>query len=127
MTEVWLPGVRAPQDELVARIHRQIERFAAEAGVERASVLVELADGSRFPLDSISAEPGFGFVTLRPHPDPEDEYEEQPAELIVPVGAIRRIELNRADEQRDRFGFSLPEARAGQLRDEGARGPDSGE
>jgi hypothetical protein len=127
MTDLWVPGVKAPQDELVARIHRQIERFAADAGVERASVLVELADGSRFPLDSISAEPGFGFFTLRPHPNPEDEYEEQPAELIVPVGSIRRIELDRVDEERARFGFSLPEEGAGELRDERARGPDAGQ
>ncbi len=67
MSELWLPGVQAPQDELVSRIHRQIERFAAEAGIERAFVEVELADGARFPLDAMSAEPGFGFVTLRPH------------------------------------------------------------
>jgi hypothetical protein len=127
MSDLWLPGVHAPQDELVARIHRQIERFAAEAGVERAFVLVELADGSRLPLDALSPEPGFGFVTLRPHPDPDDEYEDLPAELIVPVGSIRRIELDRADEQRARFGFSLAEERAGELGDQRPRGPDSGQ
>jgi hypothetical protein len=126
MSDLWLPGVHAPQDEFVARIHREIERFAAEAGVERAFVQVELADGSRLPLDSLSPDPGFGFITLRPHRTESDD-EDVPEELIVPVGAIRRIELDRADEQRDRFGFSLPEDRAGELREKPSRGPDSGQ
>jgi hypothetical protein len=107
MSELWLPGVHAPQDELVARVHRQIERFAADAGVERAFVQVELVDGSRFPLDAMTAEPGYGFVTLRPHRDGVDD-EDVPEELIVPVGMIRRIELDRAEDERGRFGFSLP-------------------
>ena len=92
-----------PQHELVERIHRQIERFAADAGVSRAFVVVELADGSRFPLDAISAEPGFGFVTLTPHPEAEAELPEQ---LIVPVGTLRRVELSRAEEQKAGLGFS---------------------
>jgi hypothetical protein len=109
MSGLWLPGVQAPQDELVARIHRQIERFAADAGVARAFVQVELADGSRFPLEAISAEPGFGFVTLRPQRTPVDD-EDVPETLIVPVGMIRRIELDRAEDERGRVGFSLPSA-----------------
>ena len=109
-SELWLPGVSsAPQDEFVARLHRQIERFAEDAGVERAFVEVELLDGSRYTVDSLSAEPGFGFVTIRPHPDPDDDFD-VPEQLIVPVGTIRRIELARAEEQRARFGFSLPGA-----------------
>jgi hypothetical protein len=127
MSELWLPGVQAPQDELVARIHREIERFAAEAGIERAFVQVELADGSRLPLDSLSAEPGFGFVTLRPHRTEEDDYEDVPEELIVPVGAIRRIELDRVDEERARFGFSLPEERAGDLGNQRPGGANAGQ
>jgi hypothetical protein len=94
-----------PQDELVERIHRQIERFAREAGIEQAFVEVELADGSRLTLDAIQPEPGFGFVTLIPHPQVEEELPEQ---VMVPVGSIRRIELARAEERRARFGFSLP-------------------
>ena len=102
-----MPGIpNAPSDAFVARLHRQIERFAAEAGIARAFVEVEVADGGRYALDSISPEPGFGFVTLRPHPDPDDE--DVPEQLIVPVAAIRRIELARAEEQREPFGFSLP-------------------
>jgi hypothetical protein len=93
------------QDEFVGRLIRQIESFAIHAEVERAHVVVELADGARFPLDSVAAEPGFGFVTLTPHPDADEDLPEQ---LIVPVAAIRRIELGRAEEERAALGFSLP-------------------
>lgn len=109
MSELWLPGVRAPQDELVSRIHGQIERFAREAGVEKAFVHVELADGSRYAVGAMSAEPGFGFVTLRPQRDASDD-EDVPEELIVPVGMIRRIELDRAADEQGRVGFSPPAA-----------------
>jgi hypothetical protein len=60
-------------------------------------VEVELADGERLTLRSLSAEPGFGFLTL----SIEDE------QLIVPVGSIRRITLGPADEDR-KPGFALP-------------------
>jgi hypothetical protein len=107
VTGLWIPGMAAgPQDELVERIHRQIERFASDAGIEQAFVEVELADGSRLTLDAIRAEPGFGFVTLVPHPEVDEE--DLPEQVMVPVGAIRRIELARAEERRARFGFSLP-------------------
>jgi len=108
MSGLWIPGVAAgSNEELVERVHRQIERFAADAGVKRAFVEVELVDGSRFALDSLSPEPGFGFVTIVPHLEVDQELPEQ---LIVPVGSIRRIELTRAEEQRSRLGFSLPAA-----------------
>lgn len=106
MTELWLPGMPAgPLEELVERLERQIARFAERAGVERAYVVAELVDGRRFALDSLSAEPGYGFVTLRPHPE---EDEELPEEVVVPVGSIKRIELDRAAEERARLGFSPP-------------------
>jgi hypothetical protein len=79
-----------------------VERFAREAGLERACVQVHLADGTHYLVEELSAEPGFGFVTIRPYPR-----DESPAELIVPVGTIRRIELDRAEEQRSAFGFTL--------------------
>jgi hypothetical protein len=107
MSDLWLPGVHAPQDELIARIHRQIERFAADAKVERAFVQVELMDGSRFAVEALTAEPGYGFVTLRPQRSEGDD-EELPEELIVPVGTIRRIELDRSAEEQGRVGFSPP-------------------
>ena len=89
-----------PLDELVKRIHRRIEAFATEHGVE-AMVEAELADGSLHRLKSISAEPGFGFVTLCPHTATE------PQVLIVPLGAIRQLTIAAAEPER-RIGFSLP-------------------
>ena len=106
MPQLWLPGVEGPQDDSVDRVHRQIERFARERGLERVSVEVELEGGSRFHLDTISPEPGYGFVTLTPHPVDDPEV---PDGVIVPVASIRRIELDDAVEQRRPFGFTLPE------------------
>lgn len=106
MPEVWTPGAAGPLDQFVERLERQIREVAAQAGVERAYVEVELADGSRFAVDTISADPGFGFVTLHPHPDDERE---APAALVVPLGAVRRIEIDRVDEKEHPFGFTLSE------------------
>ena len=100
-----MPGAAGPQDEFVQRLHASIRRFAADEGVDEAAVHVELADGARFAAHSISPEPGFGFLTIRPHPE---DREDMPGELIVPVGSIRRIDLDRAVEERGRLGFSLP-------------------
>ena len=58
--------------------------------------------GAAGPLEELSADPGFGFVTVRPYPR-----DEPPAELIVPIGAIRRIELSRAAEEDAALGFSV--------------------
>ena len=107
MPELWIPGVAGPHEEFIARLHRQIQRFADARDIAQAVVEVELRDGSRFKLGSISPEPGYGFVTISPHPE-----EDTPEELIVPVGAIARVELYRADEPEPRFGFSLPEPSA---------------
>jgi hypothetical protein len=104
MPELWVPGFAGPLDDLVDRVHRQIERFADEAGVEQAFVEVELIDGVRYTVEALSAEPGYGFVTIRPHPD-----DDAPAEVIVPVGSIRRIELSGTVDRPARLGFSVPE------------------
>jgi hypothetical protein len=104
MPDLWTPGMAGPLEDLVARIHRRIEAFAAEHGVE-AMVEAELADGSLHRLESITAEPGFGFVTLRPLPGDE------PRELIVPLGAIRQLTLSKAEPAR-RLGFVVPPAEA---------------
>ncbi len=77
-----------PLEELVKRIHRRVETFRTEHGLEQAAVSVELVDGALHRLASLSAEPGFGFVTLCPHCDKGD-----PEEVIVPVGAIREIRI----------------------------------
>jgi len=108
MSELWLPGVAGPQDEFVARLHRRIQRFAESRGIAQAVVEVELRDGARFKLDAVMPEPGYGFVTLRPHADEEDV----PDELIVPIGAIGRIELYATAEQEPKLGFSVPKPRS---------------
>jgi len=91
-----------PLEELVGRIHRRIEGFKDTYAVEEVEVTAELFDGSVHRLASLSAEPGFGFVTLCPHGD-----EDEPEELIVPLGAIRELRLSRAEPEQ-RLGFSVP-------------------
>ena len=60
-----MPGYAGPLDDLVDRIHRRIEQFAAEAGVERRRR--DRAAGRRaLPVESLTPEPGYGFVTLVP-------------------------------------------------------------
>ena len=103
MPELWLPGFAGPLDDLVDRIHRRVAQVAEEAGVERAFVEVELADGVRYAVESLSPDPGYGFITIRPHPG-----DDAPVEVIVPIGSIRRIELSHAAEQRAQLGFSVP-------------------
>ena len=102
MPELWIPGMAGPLDELVARIHRRIASFAAEHELEQAQVEVELYDGALLRLSSISAEPGYGFITLVPHPE-----DGEPQELIVPLAGIRRLTLSRAEPESP-IGFSLP-------------------
>ena len=101
--DLWVPGAAEPSlGDFVKRIHRQIERYTATHPSERSHVEVELADGERLTLRSLSGEPGYGFLTLSVHStDGETE------ELIVPVGSIKRISLGPADEAR-RPGFALP-------------------
>ena len=90
-----------PLDDLVARIHRRIQAFARDHDAE-AMVEAELSDGSVHRLKSISAEPGYGFVTFCPH-----RQEDEPEELIVPLGAIRQLRIAVAEPEH-RIGFSLP-------------------
>ena len=85
MPDVWTPGNAGPHEDLVGRIHSQIRRFASERGIEQAVVELELRDGSRFELDALLPEPGYGFVTIRPHAGDEDV----PPELIDPGRADR--------------------------------------
>jgi hypothetical protein len=98
-----VPGSAEPSlDAFVSRVLRQVERYTATHPAERTHVEVELTDGERLALRSLSSEPGYGFLTLAVHSDNGDA-----EELIVPVGAIRRISLGPADEAR-RPGFALP-------------------
>jgi len=97
--DLWVPGAAEPSlEDFVTRVHRQIERYTATHSAERSHVEVELADGEQLAVRSLSSEPGYGFLTLALHAGEE---------LIVPVGAIRRITLGPADEER-RPGFALP-------------------
>ena len=99
MPELWVPGAETPSgEELVERIHRQVERFAKTLPGGEAQVEVELRDGSVLGLESILPEPGLGFVTLKPH-------SRLPEEVVVPVGAITRIRL-APPEQHPPFGFT---------------------
>ena len=105
MVNPWVPGAGS-EDELVRRLHRQIEQFAEGAGVEQAVVELQLHDGSLFTLDTIRPEPGFGFITIRPHPEEGEPQEE----LILPLGSVARLVLSSAAERRERFGFTLPQS-----------------
>jgi hypothetical protein len=93
--------VSGPLDELVSRIHLRIEAVGVEEG-KQPRVDVELRDGATVAVRSLSAEPGFGFMTLCPHAD-----DGAGEEWIVPVGALARITLRVAEES-EPFGFSLP-------------------
>ena len=93
-----------PLDEFVARITRMVGAFAEENGLEQAEVRLELADGSRHVLATATADPGFGFFSFTPH---RDEGEEQRC-VIVPIGAVKTIEISSPDSERP-FGFAATE------------------
>jgi hypothetical protein len=97
---VWTPGAAGPLDEFVSRLTRMVASFAGENGLDQAEVCVELVDGSRHTLETTSAEPGFGFFSFTPHCEEGDE----PKRLIVPIGAVRSIEISAPDPERA-FGF----------------------
>ena len=100
MPELWVPGEGAPSpQDFVQRLHGVIEEHG-----ENAVVTLELRDGSRFDLISISPEPGYGFIAIRPHPE-----DEAPAEVVLPVAAIAQISIH-APEEKPVVGFSLPAA-----------------
>jgi hypothetical protein len=103
-THVWTPGAAGPLDEFVGRLTRMVAAFVSEHGLNEAEVCVELVDGSRYQLVATSAEPGFGFFSFTPHRDEGDE----PRRLIVPIGALRSIEISAPDPERA-FGFVLTE------------------
>jgi hypothetical protein len=104
MSELWLPGGALDIDDFVRRVHQQVARFAESHGLAQAMVEVEVRDGARHVLDTISPEPGYGFVTLRPHATDDGERQE----LIVPLGSIAQIRIAPAEHE-PQFGFALPE------------------
>jgi hypothetical protein len=115
--QVWTPdGAAAPPPsvkEFLAGVHAQIQAFADQCDCERAIVEVMLHDGRRLRLRAISAEPGFGWVTLQPFPeDIDDDATDGPVEesLILPLQSIVRIVMRRPeDEEPQRFGFVPPD------------------
>jgi hypothetical protein len=94
-----------PLDELVARVRRMVDAFAREQGLEQAEVRVELTDSREYVVESVSSEPGFGFLTLVPHRDAGDE----PRQLVVPIGAVKVVEISALDPERP-LGFRLEDA-----------------
>lgn len=95
-----------PLEGLVERIHRRIEAFAEEHGVPEAAVTIELSDGSLHRLRSLSAEPGFGFISFCPHCA-----DGRPEELIVPLGTVREIRIG-LPEAEQRLGFAATPGQA---------------
>jgi hypothetical protein len=106
MPEFWTPLNELPHEAFVERLHRAIAAFAEAAGVEKPLVEVELADTSHFTLERIEPEPGFGMVTLYV----TDARDDAPDALIVPLGSLRRIELRKAPDKGESFGFTVPPA-----------------
>ncbi len=100
--QIWIPGAAGPLDELVNRIMRMVEAFTREHELDHAEVRIELTDGSRYTLESVEHEPGFGFLSFVPH----REAGEEPRRLVIPIGAVKAIEISTPDPTRT-FGFSL--------------------
>jgi hypothetical protein len=101
--EVWVPGAAGPLDQFVDRLHRRINDYGQRARLAEVAVEFELMDGAVFTVSAISPEPGFGFITITPHVEGEDD-----EDVIVPIGSIRRITLGKPEPARARFGFSVP-------------------
>jgi len=100
---LWIPGAAEPSlADFVQRIVAQIERYTNSHSADRSHVEIELVDGERLTLQSLSSEPGYGFLTVAVQPGEGDA-----EELIIPVGSIKRIALRPADEERHP-GFALP-------------------
>jgi hypothetical protein len=104
MPELWTPVPELPHEAFVDRLHKAIASFAEAVGVEKPIVEIELADRSRFVLERIEPEPGFGMVTLYV----TDARDDSPDALIIPIGSLRRIELRSAPEKAESIGFSVP-------------------
>lgn len=98
---VWTPGAAGPLEEFVARLTRMVTAFANEHELEQAEVCIELVDGSRHTLATASAEPGFGFFSFVPYREALDE----PRKLVVPIGAVRSLEISAPNPPERPFGF----------------------
>jgi hypothetical protein len=99
--QIWTPGAAGPLDEFVARVTRMVASFAQTNGLEQAEVRLELMDGSLHLLAEATPDPGFGFFSFIPHRSEGDE----PRRLVVPIGAVKLIEISAPDPARS-FGFA---------------------
>src|SRR5262245_35803814 len=99
-SHVWTPGAAGPLDEFVSRVTRMSAAFANEHELEQPEVCIELVDGSRFMLATASPDPGFGFFSFTPH----REEGQEPKRFIIPIGAVRSIEISAPDPDHP-FGF----------------------
>jgi hypothetical protein len=79
-----------------------VEGFTREHQIEHAEVRLELIDGREYVVESVSAEPGFGFLAIVPHRDEGQE----PRQVIVPIGAVKLVEISAPDPVRP-LGFRL--------------------
>jgi hypothetical protein len=90
-----------PLDEFVARLNRMVSTFMQQHELDAVEVRIELVDGTPYLVASASAEPGFGFFSFLPHRAAGEE----PRQVIVPIGAVRSIEISAPDPERP-FGFT---------------------
>ena len=103
--QIWTPGAAGPLVEFVGRVTRMVAEFAQEHALEQAEVRLELVDGSRHVLATVSAEPGYGFFSFVPYPGDGGE----PKCTIVPIGAVKLIEISAPDPERS-FGFAAEDS-----------------
>jgi hypothetical protein len=82
-----------------------VEGFTREHQLEQAEVRLELADGREYVVESVSAEPGFGFLAVVPHRDEGQE----PKQVIVPIGTVKLVEISAPDPVRP-LGFRVDDA-----------------
>ena len=100
-TQIWTPGAAGPLDELINRLMRMVQDFMKVHELEQVEVLIELVDGSRHTLESVEHDPGYGFFSFVPH----REAGEEPRRLVIPIGAVKLLEISAPDPSRT-FGFS---------------------
>jgi hypothetical protein len=93
-----------PLDEFVARVNRMVSTFMQTEGLDAVEVQIELVDGTPYLVASASPDPGFGFFSFLPHRAAGEE----PRQVIVPIGAVRSIEISAPDPERP-FGFTPSE------------------
>ena len=100
-TQIWTPGAAGPLDELINRLMRMVQDFMKDHELEQVEVRIELVDGSHHTLESVEHDPGYGFFSFVPH----REAGEEPRRLVIPIGAVKLLEISAPDPSRT-FGFS---------------------